>query len=67
MFVGMSSKRGDNGIHTDHALTASDGIDTAVHVVKRFSKRVRHLVKRDQPDCVLVSDPLQGHAGYICA
>ena len=67
MFVGVLAKRGDNCIHTDYALMATDGIDTAMDVVKCFSERVGDLVKRDQPDCVLVSDPFQWHTGYICA
>jgi len=64
--MGMLSGRGDDGIDTDNAAVATDGIDAAVDVVKGFSERVANLVKRDEPDRFLVSDPLQGHAGYVC-
>lgn len=63
----MLTDGGDDGIYTDHALKAADGIDAAMNLVKRFSERVRDLVKRDELDCFLVSDPFEGHAGYICA
>ena len=38
----------------------------AVASVETITEGVRDLVKRDQPDCFLVSDPFQGHSGYIC-
>ena len=66
-YMGMMALGGNNGVDTDHALATADRIYTTVDLVERFSERVRDLVKRDQPDCFLVSDPLQWHAGYICA
>ena len=67
MLVGVLSVRGNNGIDTDNTLTAANGIDAAMDFVKPFSQGVGDLVKRDQLDCVLVTDPLQWHSGYICA
>ena len=58
---------GNNGIDADYALTTAERVNTAVYMVKRFSEGVRDLLKRDQPDCFLVSDPFQWHTGYICA
>ena len=65
--MGVLSIRGNNGIDTDNALAAAKGIDAPVYLVERFSQGVGDLAKRDQPDCVLVPDPLQWHSGYICA
>ena len=65
--MGVLTDSGDDGIYTDCTLQAADGIDSAMNLVKRFSERVRDLIKRDKLDCFLVPDPLEGHAGYICA
>ena len=65
--MGVLALGGNNGIDADDTLLAAECIDAAVDPVKRFSERVRDLVKRDQPDCFLVSDPFQWHTGYICA
>lgn len=47
MLVRVMPLGGNNGIYTDHALTAAQGINTAVNFVKCFSERVRDLIKRD--------------------
>ena len=65
--MGVLSICGNDRIHTDHALMAADGIESAMDLVKCFSERVRDLVKRDQLDCILVSNPFQWHAGHVCA
>ena len=66
MFVGVLPQRCNNGIDADLALKSADGIDAAMDLVEYLSERVRDLVKRDELDCILVPDPLKGHAGYIC-
>ena len=65
--MGVLALGGNDGIDTDFALPAADCIDAAVNLVERISEGVRDLAKRDQPDCFLVSNPFQGHSGYICS
>ena len=67
IFVGMLAVGGNDGVNTDNTLTIAYCVKTAVDLVEPFSERVADLVKCDQLDCVLVSNPLQWHAGYVCA
>lgn len=67
MLVGMLALRGNDGVDTDHALATADGVDSAMNLEQCFSKGVADLVKRNQPDGFLISDPLERHSGYVSA
>jgi hypothetical protein len=47
VFMWVLTERSDDGVDADHALAAADRIDPTMDLVKRFSQRVRDLVKCD--------------------
>ena len=47
VFMWMLAEGGNDGVNADHALAAADRVDPPVDFIKRFSERVRDLVKCD--------------------
>lgn len=56
---------GHDGIDLDRAALTGNGIDTAANTVQRPPQGIAHLVQCNKTDCLLVTDPLQWHAGYV--